>query len=99
MHLLRCLHFFLDISLVAKHIAGVNNTAADALSQDKLVSFFQCVPQANQLPIPVPLPLMDEIAQTTTMLSESTSTEEDCHSAPHRATAITTGTISLEAMG
>ena len=62
MHLLRCLHFFLarfDISLVAKHIAGVHNTAADALSRDKLVSFFQCVPQANQLPTPVPLPLME----------------------------------------
>ena len=59
MHLLRCLHFFLaqfDISLVAKHIAGVHNTAADALSRDK---FFQCVPQANQLPTPVPLPLME----------------------------------------
>ena len=62
MHLLRCLHYFLaqfDVSLVAKHIAGVHNTAADALSRNKLVSFFQCVPQANQLPTPVPLPLME----------------------------------------
>ena len=43
MHLLRCLHFFLahfDISLTASHIAGVHNTAADALSRNNLPRFF-----------------------------------------------------------
>ena len=42
MHILRCLHFFLahhDIRLVARHIAGINNTVADALSRDNLPVF------------------------------------------------------------
>ena len=37
MHLLRCLHFFtahFRIAIRARHIAGVRNTAADALSRD-----------------------------------------------------------------
>ena len=62
MHLLRCLHFFLahfDISLTASHIAGVHNTAADALSRNNLPRFFQCLPQANQCPVPVPSSLMN----------------------------------------
>ena len=61
MHLLRCLHFFLahyDIRLIARHIAGVNNTAADALSRDNLPVFFQCQPQANPSPSPLPATLM-----------------------------------------
>ena len=43
MHLLRCLHFFLahfDITLTAKHLPGIQNTAADALSRDNLHIFF-----------------------------------------------------------
>ena len=61
MHLLRCLHFFLphyDIRLIARHIAGVNNTAADALSRDNLPVFFQCQPQANPSPSPLPATLL-----------------------------------------
>ena len=56
MHLLRCLHFYLahyDICLAARHLAGVENTAADALSRDNLTVFFQCQPQANPSPSPL----------------------------------------------
>ena len=62
MHLLRCLHFFLayyDIRLVGKHIAGMHNTAAKALSRDNLPLFLQYFPQANQVQTPVPPPLKD----------------------------------------
>ena len=62
MHLLRCLHFFLahcDIKLVARHIAGICNTAADALSRNKLDIFFQCSPQASRVQTQVPGSLQD----------------------------------------
>jgi hypothetical protein len=61
MHLWRCLQFFLahyDIHLLARHIAGINNIAADALSRDKLPVFFQCQPQANPSPPPLPPALL-----------------------------------------
>ena len=56
MHLLRCLQFYLthfDIRIAARHLAGVENTAADALSRDNLTVFFQCQPQANPSPSPL----------------------------------------------
>lgn len=62
MHLSRCLHFFLahfDIRLVACHIAGVCNTAADTLSRNNLNTFFQCYPQANLTRAQVPPSLQD----------------------------------------
>ena len=62
MHLLRCLHFFcalFNIAIEAKHIAGTLNTAADALSRDKLDTFHSCVPQAPPDPTPLPAPLVD----------------------------------------
>ena len=49
MHLLRCLH----LHLVARHLAGVENTAADALSRDNLTVFLQCQPLANPSPLPL----------------------------------------------
>ena len=55
MHLLRCLHFYLaqfDIRVVTRHIAGAENTAADALSRDNLEVFFQLNPQAKKHPSP-----------------------------------------------
>ena len=57
MHLLRCLHFFAakyDIRLSASHIAGVENTMADALSRNNLPQFFFSCPKAHTLPTPVP---------------------------------------------
>ena len=62
MHLSRCLHFFLahfDIRLVARHIAGIYNTAADALSHNNLGIFFKCFPQASRIQAQVPDSLQD----------------------------------------
>ena len=62
MHLLRCLHFFAahyHIVLRAQHIAGASNTAADALSRNKLDIFFSCFLQAAPTPSPIPSPLLD----------------------------------------
>ena len=62
MHLLRCLHFFtahFRIAIRARHIAGVRNTAADALSRDKSDVFFSCLPQAPPMPVRVPQALLD----------------------------------------
>ena len=56
-HLLRCLFFFaaqFRFEYHAKHIAGRINTAADALSRDKLTEFFSLVPQAPRSSLPVP---------------------------------------------
>ena len=61
MHLLRCLHFFSahhQICIRAKHLAGVLNCAADALSRDNLSLFFQCTPQAASEPTPIPQQLV-----------------------------------------
>ena len=61
MHLLRCLHFFTarhQISICARHVPGVLNTAADALSRNNMSVFFQCAPQAAQAPFPVPSQLL-----------------------------------------
>ena len=57
MHLLRCLHFFTAhyrIVVVAEHIAGRINKAADALSRNKLDTFISCSPQAPSSPSPIP---------------------------------------------
>ena len=64
MHLLRCLHFFTarhQISICARHVPGVLNTAADALSRNKMSVFFQCAPQAAQAPFPVPSQLLETL--------------------------------------
>lgn len=62
MHLLRCLHFFcarFSIAIRATHIAGVLNTAADALSRDKMNVFLSCAPQAQHNPVHPPQALLD----------------------------------------
>lgn len=49
MHLVRCVFFFAaewHFTLGAVHLAGKLNVAADALSRDNLLSFFQHVPEA-----------------------------------------------------
>ena len=55
MHLLRFFLAHYDIRLLARHIAGVDNTAADALSRNNLTVFFQCLPQANAAAAPLAL--------------------------------------------
>ena len=57
--LLRCLAFYLahyDISLSALHVTGASNTAADALSRNDLMTFFESLSQAPPSPIPTPIP-------------------------------------------
>ncbi len=55
MHLIRCLSFFLawwGVSVKCRHIPGVQNGAADALSRNALPSFQHLVPEVNELPSP-----------------------------------------------
>ena len=62
MHLVRCLFFVLaawDILLYACHIPGVRNSVADAISRDKISSFFSKVPDASPHPTTVPQDLVD----------------------------------------
>ena len=57
MHLVRCLFFFsahFNIFLVAQHLPGRENVAADALSRDNLPLFYQQVPSASRHPTPIP---------------------------------------------
>ena len=61
-HLLRCLFFFeahFRFEHRAQHISGKLNTAADALSRDRLTEFFSIFPQANQQPSVLPSSLVD----------------------------------------
>ena len=61
-HLLRCLFFFetqFRFEHQTKHIAGCANTAADALSRNRLADFFSLVPQAPQTSQPVPSALAE----------------------------------------
>ena len=61
-HLLRCLFFFeahFRFEHRAQHIAGKLNTAADALSRDRLKEFFSIFPQANQQPSLLPGSLVE----------------------------------------
>ena len=65
MHLLRCFSFFsayFCFSFSAKHIPGVMNAAADALSRNHLDLFYTLVPQVNQFKIPACL--MDLLVNT-----------------------------------
>ena len=61
MHLMRSLFFFLarwDAQIVAEHIPGVENGAADALSWNNATSFHLQVPSARALPTQVPAELL-----------------------------------------
>ena len=60
MHLLRCLHFLCarwDIVILAKHVKGSLNTAADALSWNSLQVLRSVAPSAHVNPTPIPTPL------------------------------------------
>ena len=57
LHLMRCLHFFtalLDIGVKAKHIPGIHNTAADAISRKYLQVAIQLVQNVTLTPTPIP---------------------------------------------
>ena len=56
LQLLRCLHFYAAVwqfSYTAEHIAGELNTAADALSRNKL-SLFRSITQVDSPPAAIP---------------------------------------------
>ena len=62
MHLVCCLAFIMakfQFLLSASHIPGVQNTATDALSRNKLDIFHSIYPQANSSPAPLPAALLD----------------------------------------
>ena len=62
MALIRCLHFIIarhNLLLSATHIAGTENTLADALSRNNLPLFFAHLPQVNRRPSPIPPALID----------------------------------------
>ena len=60
-HMLRCLFFLeakYDILLTARHVPGVENGAADAISRNRLEVFFDLTPQAQRRACPVPQDLI-----------------------------------------
>ena len=65
-HLLRCLFFasaFFDFDLVAKHIPGLENGAADALSRNRLDLFFMQTSNASSSPTPLPPTLLEGLCK------------------------------------
>lgn len=61
MHLMRSLFFIIakwNVVLECRHIPGVDNGAADALSRDNLPSFQRLVPEARREPAMIPEPLL-----------------------------------------
>ena len=64
MHLMRCLFFFLaqyNMFILAEHIPGKDNVAADSLSRGNLSLFYQQVPTAMPHPTPVPEELLQAL--------------------------------------
>ena len=62
MHLLRTLFFIAahyEITVQAVHIAGKENTGADAISRNKMALFFIQAPAADRIPTSIPHPLLD----------------------------------------
>ena len=67
-HLLRCLFFFeahFHFEHSSQHISGIRNTAADALSRNRVSEFFSVYPQAQQTPSPIPAPLLELLLDHT----------------------------------
>ena len=66
MHMMRCLSFFLarwSVSLVCRHIPGIQNGAADALSRNALLSFQRIMPGASESPTVLPDRLLKCLVQ------------------------------------
>ena len=59
-----------DITLVAKHTPGAQNTSADALSRNQLHTFLSINPQASSIPTVIPRALQ-ELVFSDRMLSTS----------------------------
>ena len=61
MHLLRCLFFFqaqFGFELRAQQVPGSQNTAADALSRNRVEQFHSLLPQASPSPTQIPAALL-----------------------------------------
>ena len=61
MHLLRCLWFFsahFDIKILACHIPGILNTAADQLSRNRSLEFLKQNPHISSIPTSIPSSLL-----------------------------------------
>ena len=68
MHLLRALSFFAahyKFTISATHLPGILNTAADALSRNKMHLFLSLVPQASPRPTPIPPELINLLITQT----------------------------------
>ena len=62
MHLMRSLSLFTarhNVAIIAEHLPGKENGAADALSRCNLDLFFRQVPTANKDPAAIPQELLD----------------------------------------
>ena len=56
------MHYFMawcQIGREARHVAGIHNIAADALSRNKMTVFFKSSPQACREAVKVSTPLLD----------------------------------------
>ena len=65
-HMFRCLFFLeakYDLTLSAVHVPGVENQLADAISRNKLDSFFDFFPQAQRQPSPLPPGLVEHLVR------------------------------------
>ena len=65
-HLLRCLFFataFFDFDLGARHVPGVENGAADALSRNRLDLFFTQMNNASTSPTPLSPLLLEGLSK------------------------------------
>ena len=64
--MLWCLFFLeahYDLTVVAVHVPGVNNEAADSVSRNNLSMFFSPIPQADPQQSPAPRAVVDLLTQ------------------------------------
>ena len=76
--LLRILAMFCaiyDVTLAAKHLPGVHNAAADALSRDHLTVFLSLNPQASPVPTVVPTQLQELVFNSSLRCTSHTWTQ------------------------
>ena len=69
-HLLRILAFVaavLDLHITARHLPGIQNASADALSRNKVQTFFSLNPQAAPVPAIIP-PELRELVTNRSLL-------------------------------
>ena len=75
MRLLCLLCAMYDITLVAHHLPGSQNTSADALSRNQLNTFFSINPQASRVPAIIPRELQELTLNHSILTTSRTWTE------------------------